>query len=65
MNPASPSLQNVRERLTRTQLLELMETGRGQMPSFAGFSAMEKRAVAANKNWVNQRREVQNLAAEE
>ena len=47
VNPASPSLETVRERLTRDQVLELMQTGRGQMPSFASFSELEKRAVVA------------------
>jgi quinoprotein glucose dehydrogenase len=49
-NPASPnlaSLKTVRERLTKPQVLELLETGRGQMPSFAALSALEKRAVTA------------------
>lgn len=47
VNPVSPSLENVRERLIEQQILELMETGRGQMPSFASFSDLEKRAVIA------------------
>ncbi len=47
VNPASPSLQNVRERLTQQQVLDLMQTGRGQMPSFASFSDLEQRAVVA------------------
>lgn len=47
VNPASPSLQNVRERLTPQQVLDLMRTGRGQMPSFASFSDLEQRAVVA------------------
>ncbi|MBI4659807.1 MAG: PQQ-binding-like beta-propeller repeat protein [Verrucomicrobia bacterium] len=49
-NPAAPSfasLKTVRERLTKTQVLELLETGRNQMPSFAAFSTLEKRAVVA------------------
>jgi quinoprotein glucose dehydrogenase len=47
-NPASPSLaslKSVRERLTKQQVLDLIETGRGQMPSFAALSSLEKRAV--------------------
>ena len=47
LNPASPSLENVRDRLTREQVLALMETGRGQMPSFASFSTQEKTAIVA------------------
>jgi len=39
--------ETVKERLTRPQVLELLETGRNQMPSFAPFSTMEKRAVVA------------------
>ena len=46
-NPASPTLENVRDRLTKEQVLTLMNTGRGQMPSFGGFSDLEKRAVVA------------------
>jgi len=45
--PAFASLKNVKERLTREQVAILLETGRGQMPSFATYSAVEKRAVAA------------------
>src|SRR5262249_10144355 len=45
--PSFTSLQTVRDRLTRKQVLDLLETGRGQMPSFAVFTALEKRAVTA------------------
>ncbi|MBI1178296.1 PQQ-binding-like beta-propeller repeat protein [bacterium] len=45
LNPASPSLKDVSKRLTKEQVLTLMQTGRGQMPSFAAFSELEKRAV--------------------
>lgn len=45
--PGFASLKTVKERLTRRQVLELLETGRGQMPSFTTFSEMEKRAVTA------------------
>lgn len=47
VNPASPSLENIRDRLKKTDVLALMQTGRGQMPSFASFSQMEKSAVVA------------------
>ncbi|MBI2928033.1 MAG: PQQ-binding-like beta-propeller repeat protein [Verrucomicrobia bacterium] len=49
-NPAAPNfatLKGVKQRLTKPQVLELLETGRNQMPSFATFSAIEKRAVTA------------------
>lgn len=49
-NPASPtlaSLKTVKSRMTKPQLLELIEKGRGQMPSFATLSEIEKRAVAS------------------
>jgi quinoprotein glucose dehydrogenase len=49
-NPNAPSfgsLKNVKERLKREEVLALLETGRGQMPSFAAFSAVEKRAVVS------------------
>jgi len=45
--PAFASLKTVKERLTKQQVLDLLESGRGQMPSFAAFSTMEKRAVTA------------------
>ena len=44
-NPASPSLEGIGDRLSEEQIASLMETGRGQMPSFASFSALEKQAV--------------------
>jgi quinoprotein glucose dehydrogenase len=50
VNPAAPNfatLKGVNQRLTRGQVLELLETGRNQMPSFAAFSKLEKRAVTA------------------
>jgi quinoprotein glucose dehydrogenase len=49
-NPNAPSfasLKTVSERLAPAQVLELLETGRNQMPSFAMLSALEKRAVVA------------------
>lgn len=47
VNPASPSLKDVSTRLTKEQIETLMKTGRGQMPSFASFSELERRAVIA------------------
>lgn len=47
-NPAAPSftsLKSVKERLTKIQVADLLETGRNQMPSFASLSDVEKRAV--------------------
>jgi quinoprotein glucose dehydrogenase len=49
-NPASPglaTLKTVKQRLSLAQVRELIEKGRGQMPSFATFSEIEKRAVLA------------------
>jgi quinoprotein glucose dehydrogenase len=49
-NPAAPSftsLKTVRDRMTRQQVLELLDHGRNQMPSFATLSALEKKAVTA------------------
>ena len=37
----------MKERLKREDVLALLETGRGQMPAFAHFSAVEKRAVVS------------------
>ena len=50
INPAAPSfasLKTVKDRLAKQQALDLLETGRNQMPSFATFSDVEKRAVVA------------------
>ena len=49
-NPASPSLaslKTVKERLSKKQVSDLIETGRGQMPSFASLSVVEKRAMVS------------------
>ncbi len=49
-NPAAPSfasLKTVKERLLKAQALELLETGRNQMPSFAALSSLEKEAVVS------------------
>lgn len=49
-NPAAPSftsLKTVRQRLTKAQVLELLEKGRNQMPSFATLSELEKKAAIA------------------
>jgi quinoprotein glucose dehydrogenase len=49
-NPAAPSfasLKSVRERLNRTQVQELLKTGRNQMPSFATFTDLERNAVVS------------------
>jgi quinoprotein glucose dehydrogenase len=49
-NPASPSfasLKSVKERMTKEQVLELLKTGRNQMPSFASLSETERRAAVA------------------
>jgi quinoprotein glucose dehydrogenase len=49
-NPAAPAfatLKGVKERLTKAQVAELLELGRNQMPSFASFSSLEKRAAIA------------------
>ena len=47
-NPAAPSfstLKTVKNRLTKTEVAKLLETGRNQMPSFAGIGDIEKRAI--------------------
>lgn len=45
--PSFTSLKTVKERLTKQQVLELLETGRGQMPAWPTLSALERRAVTA------------------
>lgn len=49
-NPAAPwlaSLKNVTERMSKTDLVKLLETGRGQMPSFSTLAEVEQRALVA------------------
>jgi quinoprotein glucose dehydrogenase len=49
-NPASPSfatLKTVKDRLTKEQILDLLKTGRNQMPSFASLSETERRAAVS------------------
>ena len=49
-NPASPSfasLKTVKDRMTKDQALDLLKTGRNQMPSFASLSETERRAVVS------------------
>src|SRR5437867_12238647 len=41
------SLKDVRARSSKAEILELLETGRGQMPSFRSLAALEKRALVA------------------
>jgi quinoprotein glucose dehydrogenase len=45
--PALRSLADVARRLTRPEVLALLETGRGQMPSFATLSPVERRGLVA------------------
>ncbi len=42
-----PSLAGLASRLTKTNALQLLETGRGQMPSFAAIGDLERRALVA------------------
>ena len=49
-NPASPSfatLKTVKDRMTRQQALDILKTGRNQMPSFATLSDLERNAVVS------------------
>jgi quinoprotein glucose dehydrogenase len=43
--PAFATLKSVKERLSKSQVRELLEKGRNQMPSFATLSDLEKNAV--------------------
>lgn len=45
--PALQTLKDVARRLSREQVLELLSTGRGQMPSFNTLSEVERRAIVA------------------
>ena len=44
---AVPSLFSVRQRLTRQQVLQILEKGRNQMPPFPSLSPTEKRGILA------------------
>ncbi|MFT4640814.1 MAG: quinoprotein glucose dehydrogenase [Verrucomicrobiales bacterium] len=46
-SPALPSLATIKERLTSEQALTLLKTGRGQMPSFAALSDIERTSIVA------------------
>jgi len=52
--PAASPLSDVKDRMSRDQVLSLLETGRGQMPSFKTFSDVEKKAIIA---WLFQKGE--------
>jgi quinoprotein glucose dehydrogenase len=45
--PALQSLKDVRQRLSRGEAMALLETGRGQMPSFVTLSRIEREALVA------------------
>jgi len=42
-----PALETVADRLSRDEVRALLESGKGQMPSFAVFSDVEKRSIVA------------------
>lgn len=47
-NPAAPSfasLKTVKERMTKEQAIELLKTGRNQMPNFSSLTDLERKAV--------------------
>ncbi len=46
-SPPLPALETVRDRLTPPQVSEILEKGRGQMPSFTSLSAAERSAIVA------------------
>jgi len=43
--PSFATLKSVKERLTKEQVLALLDSGRNQMPSFTNLAAIERRAV--------------------
>ena len=45
--PSFPSLLDVKERRTKEEVRDILENGKGQMPSFAIMSDIEKRAITA------------------
>ncbi len=47
LRDAPASLQDVRTRLLPAEVFKILDHGRGQMPSFASLSEIEKRAVVA------------------
>ena len=64
-NPASPSfatLKTVKDRMTKEQALELLKTGRNQMPSFATLSDLERRAAIS---FLFQEKDTEKIAAKD
>ena len=45
--PSFPALLDVKERRTKEEVRDILENGKGQMPSFAIMSDIEKRALTA------------------
>ncbi len=45
--PPMPPLHNVKERLKKDEVLNILKTGRNQMPSFAALSDAERQSVVA------------------
>ena len=43
--PAFPSLKEVKTRMTRTQIADLLKTGRNNMPSFSFLNQQEKSSI--------------------
>ena len=42
-----PTLKDVKDRMTKGQVLDLLKTGRNQMPNFSSLSEMERKAVVS------------------
>ena len=61
-SPAVTPLSGVKERMTKDQVLSLLETGKGQMPSFRTFSEVEKKAIVA---WLFQEDENEKISTDD
>jgi len=47
IGPTGPTLDGIESRMTKTEFSDLLENGRGQMPSFKTLSDMDKKALMA------------------
>jgi len=47
IGPAGPTLDGIENRMTKSEFSDLLENGRGQMPSFKALSDLDKKALMA------------------
>jgi len=62
IGPAVPTLKGIKDRMTLTDFTNLLENGRGQMPSFKALPEIEKKALIA---WAFEENEDEKVVLEE